>query len=94
MRILLYIFYIVLFFYTLSLVGRVILGTWVRRRQHEFNEERQRYTRAARDKARRSEGRVTIRDTRTERKRVEENVGEYVDYEEITETEMKEGGTR
>jgi len=86
------IFLIILFFYVLSLIGRTMLTVWARRRSREFARDKQRYTRAERAKARREEGRVTIRDTRTERRMVDEHVGEYVEYEEVT--EIKEEGGR
>ena len=85
MKFLFIVFCIILFFYVLSLIGRSALNVWVRRRQREFaraGEERKSRERA---KARKQEGRITIRDTRaSSRRRVGENVGEYIEYEEIT----------
>ena len=90
MKFLLTVFYIILFFYVLSLVGRTMLTVWVRRRQRDFNRADRQYKSNARARAKKEEGRITIRDTRTQQKRVDEYVGEYVEYEELTPGDTKE----
>jgi len=89
-----FIFFTVLIFYILGFIGRTVLRVWVRRRQEEFSQAAQharQRTEKARAKARREEGRITISDTHTAtRKAVSDSVGEYIEYEEVTETEMKQ----
>lgn len=91
MKFLIFVFYIIVFFYVLSLIGRSMLTVWVRRRQREFARAEEVRKSREKAKARKQEGRVTIRDTRaSSRRRVGDGVGEYVEYEEITdETQSK-----
>ena len=82
-------FFIVVGIYLMGLVGRLALGYWIRKKQREFAESGQAggfsrtYTWGGR-KASRS--RVTVQQTQASpRKKINKNVGDYVDYEEIKE---------
>ena len=73
--------------------GRLALGYWIRKKQREFAESGQAggfsrtYTWGGRKASRsRAEGDVTVQQTQASpRKKINKNVGDYVDYEEIKE---------
>ncbi len=94
---------LILGFYLLGIVARLLLRRWVARRQKEFSEGKTgggffwqyppRGNNANRPGDNRESGKVTVVRTQREEKKVSSNAGEYVEYEEITETaeeEMKE----
>ena len=86
-------FFIVVGIYLMGLVGRLALGYWIRKKQREFAESGQAggfsrtYTWGGRKASRsRAEGDVTVQRTQASpRKKINKNVGDYVDYEEIKE---------
>ena len=86
-------FFIVVGIYLMGLVGRLALGYWLRKKQREFAESGQargysrNYTWGGRKASRsRAEGDVTVQQTQASpRKKINKNVGDYVDYEEIKE---------
>lgn len=93
----------VLFFYLLGRVGRWALLHWVRKKQREFENGNGTYSRTyawgsgwARDResggrSARPEGEVSIRQTHASEKKVNKNIGDYVEYEEIDVTEQTGG---
>ena len=77
-------FFIVVGIYLMGLVGRLALGYWIRKKQRGFSRT---YTWGGRKASRsRAEGDVTVQQTQASpRKKINKNVGDYVDYEEIKE---------
>jgi hypothetical protein len=71
-----------------SLIARAVLARWLRKRTDEYNRAAKEAQREARRQARgRGMGEVRVEATREAfRKKVSNNVGDYVDFEEITET--------
>lgn len=93
----------VLIFYLLGMVGRWALLHWVRKKQREFeNGNGSTYSRTyswgsarARDResggrSARPEGEVSIQQTHASEKKVNKNIGDYVEYEEVDATERTE----
>ncbi|MDR2935800.1 MAG: DUF4834 family protein [Rikenellaceae bacterium] len=87
-----FIFIFIAVVYVLGLIGRLLLGRWVKRaqrdfqqdpqgsgfyRQYAFGRNRQRQQRPAK------EGEIKITDAPTTEKKVSREIGEYVDFEEI-----------
>lgn len=83
-------FFIIAGFYLAGLLGRLLLGYWIRKKQREFGEGgfSRTYTWGARRNApeRKPEGDVTVSRTQASpEKKINGNVGDYIDYEEIKE---------
>lgn len=98
------IFVIIASFYLLGLAGRILLRYWIRKKQREFAENFgegqggftfKQYTWGGRPAGSRSQrsartGEVRVEETRRVEKRVNNKVGEYVEYEEVEVTEQTE----
>lgn len=83
-------FFIIAGFYLAGLLGRLLLGYWIRKKQKEFGGGgfTRTYTWGGRREAsgRKPEGDVTVSRTQASpEKKINRNVGDYVDYEEIKE---------
>ena len=89
-------FFIVAGFYLLGLVGRLVLRYWLQKKQREFAQNFgegqggftfKQYTwgrpSGARSRRAKRTGEVRVEEMRHIEKRVNRNVGEYVEYEEI-----------
>ncbi len=66
--------------YVLRLVGRWMLGSFVRRMQREYGQPQARG--ASRERTMR-EGEVKVSGTATASRKVNEKIGDYVDFEEM-----------
>jgi hypothetical protein len=82
-----FIFVLLVVIWFVGLVARGLLARWLRKRTDEYNRRAKEAQKEARRAARNGrEGEVTIEAQRTTfRKKVSRNVGDYVDFEEITE---------
>ena len=80
-------FFIIAGFYLAGLFGRLLLGWWIRKKQREFGDGgfARTYTLGSRNASKpKPEGDVTIsRAQAAPPKKINQNVGDYVDYEEI-----------
>lgn len=82
-----FIFFFLLGIYLFGLLGKVLLRYWIARQQQKFGEGA--YTRTYRWGAGRTartakpEGDVTVQQARPAKKKINRNVGDYVDYEEV-----------
>jgi hypothetical protein len=65
-------------FYLLRLVGRWLLGSWIRSVQRQYGQAQG----ASREKKMR-EGDVKVSGTVTGNRKVNEKIGDYVDFEEV-----------
>ncbi len=94
-----FIFFFIVTVYVLGLLGRMFLRYWLHKKQKEFEEQfgqngggftYRQYTwgRGAnrqRQENRKREGEVSVQRPAVETKKVNRDVGEYVDFEEIKE---------
>lgn len=90
-----FLFFMILGFYLLGIVGRLLLRMWVRRVQRQFEQGQGggTYSKtyswgrggAAQRAETRPEGDVVIQAPATTEKKINKTVGDYVDYEEIKE---------
>ena len=85
-------FFIIVGFYLFGLLGRLFLNYWIRKKQREFAEGNGGFSRTytwgtgfGRSNRPKPEGDVTVQQTADARKKVNRNVGDYVDYEEVKE---------
>jgi len=84
-------FFIIAGFYLAGLLGRLLLGHWIRKKQREFGEggfsRTYTWSTGRRDASeRKTEGDVTVSRTQASpEKKINRDVGDYVDYEEIKE---------
>ena len=85
-------FFIIVGFYLFGLLGRLFLNYWIRKKQREFAEGGGGFSRTymwgtgfGRRSRPKPEGDVTVRQTASAQKKVNRNVGDYVDYEEVKE---------
>ena len=86
MKFLATLFFIILIFYLISLIGRAMLRVWVVRNAREFSNGSRQSGRTERKR----EGKVTIETARYQNeKRIRSDVGDYVEYEEIIEEKEK-----
>lgn len=82
----------ILVFYLIGVLGRALLGYWIRKKQKEFAQGggnpffQWRTSGAPRPKAGRPEGEITVEQTRVSQRKVKGGVGDYVEYEEVTES--------
>lgn len=88
---------VILGFYLLGWIGRIMLRSWIRKKQREFEENGgpaggfyRTYTwgtgaRNAQQKPK-PEGDITINRTKASVKKVNSDIGDYVEYEEYRET--------
>jgi hypothetical protein len=67
-------------FYVLRLIGRWLLGSWIRSVQREYGQAQARG--ASREKKMR-EGDVKVSGTVTGNRKVNDKIGDYVDFEEV-----------
>lgn len=71
----------------MGLVLRVTVSRWLKKRSEEYNRAAEQARREARRQARgSSEGDVVIETRQTTDRRVRRDVGDYVEFEEVTET--------
>lgn len=92
-----FIFYCIVGFYLLGFLGRLALRFWLRRMQKRYEQNPnganfRSYTwgfgngnnqqQQQQDQQKKSEGQVTV-EAKEQAKRVNKNIGEYVDFEEI-----------
>lgn len=86
-----FIFYTIITLWLLGLLGRWLMRRWLRKKQREFSEQfgggaqYQRNRSSRRQNGR--EGDVRVQQTARIEKKVSGNVGEYVDFEEVKNTE-------
>lgn len=80
----------VLIFYLIGFIGRTFLSYWIRKKQQEFAQGKGsgpffqwRTGPSASQKSKRPEGEVTVEKTHTPQPKVNRNVGDYVEYEEL-----------
>ncbi len=80
-------------FWLVGLILRASVNRWLRKRTEEYNRAAKQAQREAQRQARgKREGDVVIESTRTTvEKKVSRDVGDYVEFEEITETEETAG---
>ncbi len=88
---------VILGFYLLGWISRIMLRSWLRKKQREFQENGGQTggfyrtytwgtgTRNAEQKPK-HEGDITIKQTKANVKKVNSNIGDYVEYEEYKET--------
>lgn len=82
------IFFLVVALWFFGLIGRAAINRWLRKRTDEYNRAAKAAQREAKRQARgKREGDVTIEATEAAfRKRVSNDVGDYVEFEEVAET--------
>lgn len=82
------IFFLVVGLWFFGLIGRAAINRWLRKRTEEYNRAAKAAQREAKRQARgKREGDVTIEATEAAfRKRVSNDVGDYVEFEEVSET--------
>jgi cell division protein FtsI/penicillin-binding protein 2 len=82
-----FIFVVVVVIWFMGLIARAVVVRWLRHRTDEYNRAAKEAQREAKRAARgRSEGEVRVEATNESfRKRVSNDVGDYVEFEEITE---------
>ena len=83
-----FLFFLIAGFYLISLLGRVFFSHWIRKKQRQFSEGKgdffRAYTWRQTDRSsKRSEGDITVSTTRQTEKKINKNVGDYVDFEEV-----------
>lgn len=81
-------FFILVGFYLFGLLGKLLLTRWIRKKQQEFARGTGEFSRTytwGRGGAERSkpEGDVTIQQPTSPSKKINKDVGDYVDYEEV-----------
>ncbi len=67
-------------FYALRLIGRWVIGSWIRRVQNAYGTPQ---TRGASREKRMREGEVKVSGRPADSRKINDNIGDYVDYEEI-----------
>lgn len=90
-------------FYLLGWIGKKLLGWWIMRKQRQFADQFGQgrgftYTWGNKQGAggtnakgpRNKEGEVHVQQTQASHKKVNRNVGDYVEYEEVVETNYEE----
>lgn len=89
MKFLTFLFFLFVGIWLVGLIFRGAINRWLRKRTEEYNRAAQQAQKEARRQARgNKEGDVVIETTRTTtEKKVRRDVGDYVEFEEITETE-------
>ena len=90
-----FLFFAIVGIWLLGLIIRAVFSRWLRRRTEEYNRAAENARKEARRQARsnRREGEVTVDATEAvPEKKVSRGVGEYVEFEEVTITEMDETG--
>lgn len=88
-----FLFFLIVGLYLFGLISRLLLRSWIRSKQKEFEQGGGFYGRTyswgtgnrTREQEKRPEGEVTIQVPNTEEKKVNKNIGDYVDYEEVKE---------
>ncbi len=82
-----FLFFLIAGFYLMSLLGRVFFSHWIRKKQREFTEGKgdffRTYTWGRSERPKQTEGDITVSATRQTEKKINKNVGEYVDFEEV-----------
>ena len=82
----------VLAFYLFGVLGRALLGYWIRKKQQEFAQNgagpffQWRSGGNPQPRTERREGEVTVEQTRVSQRKVKGGVGDYIEYEEVKET--------
>ena len=84
-------FFVIVGFYLLGWIGRWALTAWLRKKQREFASGADPFSRVytwgtrsgARPSRPQSEGNVTVSEAEPQEKKINKNVGDYVDYEEV-----------
>lgn len=78
-------FYIIIFYYLFKLIGRIVLPLIVKKGFERMQQQQHNAASAFRDQARQQEGKVTVHKSSDQRKgrNMDDNEGEYVDYEEV-----------
>jgi type II secretory pathway pseudopilin PulG len=87
MKFLTFLFFLFAGLWLAGLVGRALLGRWLRRKAEQFNAAAQQAQKEARSRGRR-EGEVTVETVSSAaEKKVNRSVGEYVEFEEVESAE-------
>lgn len=80
----------VLTFYLIGFLGRAFLSYWIRKKQQEFSQGegagpffQWRTGSTTRPKPKRPEGEVTVENKHATQPKVNRNVGDYVEYEDL-----------
>jgi len=82
----------VLAFYLFGVLGRALLGYWIRKKQQEFAQNgagpffQWRSGGNPQPRTAQREGEVTVEQTRVSQRKVKGGVGDYIEYEEVKET--------
>ncbi len=93
-----FIFITIMVFYLLGWVGKILLRWWLVRKQREFadqfgQDQGSAYAGDRRqdgaDDARKKEGEVRVEQAQATSKKVNRNVGDYVEYEEVQDAEQE-----
>ena len=87
-----FLFFALIAFWLLGLILRASVNRWLRKRTEEYNRAARQAQRESRRQARGSrEGDVVIEKTQAAaEKKIRRDVGDYVEFEEITETDEQE----
>ena len=80
----------VLVFYLFGILGRALLGYWIRKKQQEFAQNggpffQWRSGGNPRNNGNRPEGDIIVEQTQVHPRKVKGGVGDYVDFEEVKE---------
>ena len=83
-----FLFFLIAGVYLISLLGRVFFSYWIRKKQREFSEGKGDFFRTytwgrSNRPPKRPEGDITVSTTKQTEKKINKNVGDYVDFEEV-----------
>lgn len=80
---------LLIIFWLVGAIGKFLFRRWLRKKQQQF-EQNFNYQKQQQENYNRQEGDVTIKGTPANmNKRVNDNVGEYVDFEDVKDTEKQ-----
>ena len=80
---------LLIIFWLVGAIGKFLFRRWLRSKQRQF-EEKFNYQKQYQEDYRRQEGDVTINGAPNMNKRINDNVGEYVDFEDVKESDRNE----
>ena len=81
---------LLIIFWLVCAIGKFLFRRWLRSKQRQF-EEKFNYQKQYQEDYRRQDGDVTINGTPANaNKRINDNVGEYVDFEDVKESDRNE----
>lgn len=79
------VFYILVFYYIFKFIGRFLMPIFLKKGFERMQQQQNNQANTFREKAKQQEGKVTVQKTSQTKKDspVDDNQGEYIDYEEV-----------